>query len=275
MTTTSHLRLSRIHTGSTELLSDKIRALKLPRPPTVESGTTVREVIQKVQREGAGCVLVSKDSRPIGIITERDVLLKVLARDVLYDEPVDAFMTRDPRTLTPDDTIGDAISLMNSEGFRNVPIINASTGEAIALVSHPGRHRLSGGGIPGEGAEPSRQAHTSFSRRPREHERKRRTRRPTKDNDVQELDRVTIRFAGDSGDGSQVAGLQFTNTSALFGNDISTVPDFPAEIRAPAGSLPGVSSFQVSFSSYDIHTPGDAPGCARRDEPGGAQGEPR
>lgn len=115
------------------MLSDKIRALKLPRPLTVASGTTVREVIQKVQREGAGCVLVSKDSRPVGIITERDILLKVLARDVLYDEPVDAFMTRDPRTLTPDDTIGDAISLMNSEGFRNVPIINASTGEAIAL----------------------------------------------------------------------------------------------------------------------------------------------
>ena len=77
--------------------------------------------------------------------------------------------------------------------------------------------------------------------------------------ETQELDRVTIRFAGDSGDGSQVAGLQFTNTAALIGNDISTVPDFPAEIRAPAGSLPGVSSFQVSFSSYDIHTPGDAP----------------
>jgi len=76
---------------------------------------------------------------------------------------------------------------------------------------------------------------------------------------TEELDRVTIRFAGDSGDGMQLAGLQFTNTSAVFGNDVSTLPDFPAEIRAPAGSLPGVSSFQVSFSSYDIYTPGDAP----------------
>ena len=76
---------------------------------------------------------------------------------------------------------------------------------------------------------------------------------------VEELDRVTIRFAGDSGDGMQLAGLQFTNTSAAFGNDVSTMPDFPAEIRAPAGSIPGVSAFQVSFSSYDIHTPGDAP----------------
>ncbi|MFQ5474038.1 MAG: 2-oxoacid:acceptor oxidoreductase family protein, partial [Dehalococcoidia bacterium] len=76
---------------------------------------------------------------------------------------------------------------------------------------------------------------------------------------VQELDRVTIRFAGDSGDGMQLAGLQFTNTAAVFGNDVATVPDIPGEIRAPAGSIPGVSAFQVSFSSYDIHTPGDAP----------------
>jgi 2-oxoglutarate ferredoxin oxidoreductase subunit alpha len=76
---------------------------------------------------------------------------------------------------------------------------------------------------------------------------------------IEELDRVTIRFAGDSGDGMQLAGLQFTNTSAVFGNDVSTMPDFPAEIRAPAGSIPGVSAFQVSFSSHDIHTPGDVP----------------
>jgi 2-oxoglutarate ferredoxin oxidoreductase subunit alpha len=76
---------------------------------------------------------------------------------------------------------------------------------------------------------------------------------------VQELERVTIRFAGDSGDGMQVTGTQFTRTAAVFGNDISTYPDYPAEIRAPAGSLPGVSGFQISFSSSDIHTPGDQP----------------
>ena len=70
---------------------------------------------------------------------------------------------------------------------------------------------------------------------------------------------VTIRFAGDSGDGMQFTGTQFTNTSAVFGNDISTLPDFPAEIRAPAGSLPGVSGFQLNFSSRDIRTPGDEP----------------
>jgi len=93
----------------------------------------VREVIQKVQREGAGCVIVSKDGRPIGIMTERDVLMKIVARDVEYNEPVDNFMTPDPLTLTPDSTIGEAISLMNKQGFRNIPIINPSTGEAIAL----------------------------------------------------------------------------------------------------------------------------------------------
>jgi len=77
--------------------------------------------------------------------------------------------------------------------------------------------------------------------------------------EVLELDRVTIRFAGDSGDGMQLAGTQFTKTSAVAGNDISTFPDIPAEIRAPQGSLPGVSGFQVSFSSHEIYTPGDAP----------------
>lgn len=76
---------------------------------------------------------------------------------------------------------------------------------------------------------------------------------------LEELESVTIRFAGDSGDGMQVTGSQFTSTSAIIGNDISTLPDFPAEIRAPAGSLPGVSGYQLNFSSRDIRTPGDGP----------------
>jgi 2-oxoglutarate ferredoxin oxidoreductase subunit alpha len=74
---------------------------------------------------------------------------------------------------------------------------------------------------------------------------------------VEELDVVTIRFAGDSGDGMQLTGTQFTDNTAIFGNDLSTLPDYPAEIRAPAGSLAGVSSFQLQFSNQDIHTPGD------------------
>ncbi|MCB9005538.1 MAG: 2-oxoacid:acceptor oxidoreductase subunit alpha, partial [Ardenticatenaceae bacterium] len=75
----------------------------------------------------------------------------------------------------------------------------------------------------------------------------------------EELESVVIRFAGDSGDGMQLTGTQFTNTTAVFGNDISTMPDFPSEIRAPAGTLAGVSGFQVNFSSVDVLTPGDAP----------------
>ncbi|NOZ49981.1 MAG: 2-oxoacid:acceptor oxidoreductase subunit alpha [Chloroflexi bacterium] len=76
---------------------------------------------------------------------------------------------------------------------------------------------------------------------------------------IQELDSVVIRFAGDSGDGMQLTGTQFTNTAAIVGNDISTLPDYPAEIRAPAGTLAGVSGFQVQLSEHDIWTPGDAP----------------
>ena len=76
---------------------------------------------------------------------------------------------------------------------------------------------------------------------------------------VQEIDRVIIRFAGDSGDGMQLTGDRFTAETASFGNDLSTLPNFPAEIRAPAGTLPGVSSFQLHFADHDILTPGDAP----------------
>ena len=77
--------------------------------------------------------------------------------------------------------------------------------------------------------------------------------------EVKTLDRVVIRFAGDSGDGMQLTGTQFTATAAAVGNDLATFPDYPAEIRAPAGTLPGVSGFQLHFSSEDIYTPGDQP----------------
>ena len=76
---------------------------------------------------------------------------------------------------------------------------------------------------------------------------------------VEQLSQVIVRFAGDSGDGMQLTGSQFTSETAMLGNDISTLPDFPAEIRAPAGSLPGVSGFQLHFADHDILTPGDAP----------------
>ena len=77
----------------------------------------------------------------------------------------------------------------------------------------------------------------------------------SKEKPIEERTDIAVRFAGDSGDGMQLAGTQFTHSSAIFGNDISTFPDFPAEIRAPAGSLAGVSGFQVRFGSTEIHTP--------------------
>src|SRR2546430_14958666 len=76
---------------------------------------------------------------------------------------------------------------------------------------------------------------------------------------VEQLESVVIRFAGDSGDGMQLTGGRMTSETALMGNDLATFPDFPAEIRAPAGSLPGVSGFQLHFADHDILTPGDAP----------------
>ena len=76
---------------------------------------------------------------------------------------------------------------------------------------------------------------------------------------VEERDRVVIRFAGDSGDGMQLTGDRFTNSTAILGNDLATLPDFPAEIRAPAGTVHGVSAFQIQFGDHDILTPGDHP----------------
>src|SRR5438067_10119488 len=76
---------------------------------------------------------------------------------------------------------------------------------------------------------------------------------------IEERERVVVRFAGDSGDGMQLAGTRFTDATAVLGNDLATLPDFPAEIRAPAGTLAGVSAFQIHFASRDILTPGDTP----------------
>ena len=93
--------------------------------------------------------------------------------------------------------------------------------------------------------------------------------------DVQQLDRVVIRFAGDSGDGMQLTGDRFTTETAAFGNDLSTLPNFPAEIRAPAGTLPGVSALPAALRRPRHHDAGRRARRAGRDEPGGAEGQPR
>lgn len=115
------------------MLADKIVSLKLPPALCVPSGTSVRQVVETVQRHRTGALLVCAGQRPVGIITERDVLLKIVARDVTYDAPVDDFMTAGPLTLTADDTIGEAIALMDSHGFRNIPIVDRGTGEALSI----------------------------------------------------------------------------------------------------------------------------------------------
>ena len=81
----------------------------------------------------------------------------------------------------------------------------------------------------------------------------------TENKTVESIPAITIRFAGDSGDGMQLVGTRFTDTSAVFGNDLATLPAFPAEIRAPQGTIAGVSSFQVQIADFDILTPGDNP----------------
>ncbi len=91
---------------------------------------------------------------------------------------------------------------------------------------------------------------------------------------VETLDEVVIRFAGDSGDGMQLVGDRFTELSAVFGNDLATQPDFPAEIRAPAGTIAGVSAFQVHISDHDIVTPGDTPNVLVAMNPAALEGEP-
>ena len=116
------------------MLSDKIVSLKLQPPLSVSSGTSVRQVIDTVQRHRDGAVLVHEGKRLTGIMTERDVLMKVLARDVSYDDPIDKFMTPNPISLRADDTIGEAISVMMSKGIRNVPIVDPATGEAVGLL---------------------------------------------------------------------------------------------------------------------------------------------
>lgn len=117
------------------LLSERINSLKLSSPLLVQGGTSVGEVVEQVQRRGVGYVLVCNGKKPIGIMTERDVLLKIVARDVDYSEPVDNFMTRDPDTLTSESTVGDGIALMNEKQFRHVPIVDKATGEVLAVFS--------------------------------------------------------------------------------------------------------------------------------------------
>jgi CBS domain-containing protein len=117
------------------MLVDKISTLPLTPPLVIQSGKSVGDVVEKIQAGAVGCVVVCQGDHLIGILTERDVLLKVVARDVDYSKPVDEFMTPDPITLPSHATIGDAVSIMVEHNFRHLPIIEAGHEDPIAVVS--------------------------------------------------------------------------------------------------------------------------------------------
>lgn len=116
------------------MLIDRIATLPLTPPVTVQSGSNVGALLEEVQRKNVGCVLVCEAGRTVGIITERDVLLKIVARNVPESAAVDEYMTRDPETLTPEHSIGDAVNLMIERNFRHIPVVDAD-GTAHGIVS--------------------------------------------------------------------------------------------------------------------------------------------
>lgn len=119
------------------MLSNKITTLELAAPLIVQSGDSVSSVVDQIQREKprTGCVLICKGESLAGIMTERDVLLKVVARDVDGNEPVDRFMTPDPITMTTGQTIGEAINLMNEHRFRHIPVVDEKSGQVTSIFT--------------------------------------------------------------------------------------------------------------------------------------------
>jgi CBS domain-containing protein len=106
------------------IVESKIRHLKLDPPVCVESGSPIGSVVSRMKEETRSCVLICKGEKCIGIFTERDFLNKILGRKVDRSQPVDEFMSANPRTLTVDDTLGDAIQLMHEYGYRNIPLVD-------------------------------------------------------------------------------------------------------------------------------------------------------
>jgi CBS domain-containing protein len=113
--------------------TDPISALGLPPPVSIGRSASVGEALEAVQRHGQGYVLVLEDGRPVGIMSEREVLMKIVARDVKYGESVDTYMSHAPRTLTLKDPIARAIELMNESAEQNIPIVDTA-GRAVAVL---------------------------------------------------------------------------------------------------------------------------------------------
>lgn len=113
--------------------TDPISALGLPPPVCIGRTSSVGEALAAVQKHGVGYVLIVEDGRPVGLMSEREVLMKIVARDVKYDETVDTYMSHNPETLTLKDPIALAIQMMNEGGERNIPIVD-DTGKAVAVL---------------------------------------------------------------------------------------------------------------------------------------------
>jgi CBS domain-containing protein len=113
--------------------TDPISALGLPPPVCIGRSSSVGEALAAVQRHGVGYVLIVEEGRPVGIMSEREVLMKIVARDVKYDEGVDKFMSHNPETLTLKDRIARAIQIMSEAGERNIPIVDEA-GQAVAVL---------------------------------------------------------------------------------------------------------------------------------------------
>lgn len=118
----------------TALLKSKIRDLEPSEPVCIEPGVTVMQAIQSMRRRGAGCVVICEQGRPVGIFTERDVLKKIAGEKVSLDSPVSRLMTEGPKTLTADNSLSDAIKLMNDGDYRHLPIVDAA-GKVEGLIS--------------------------------------------------------------------------------------------------------------------------------------------
>ncbi len=115
------------------LRGNKIIALGLPKPLCVTPDTSLRETLAQVRKAGVGALLVVEGGRVVGLLTERDVLMKVVARDVKYDRPVRDFMTANPRSLTPDRPITEAVAILNQESYGHVPIAD-DEGKPVAVL---------------------------------------------------------------------------------------------------------------------------------------------
>ncbi len=254
------------------LAEERLRVLSRRQPVTVLPGTSIADCLRAIQRTRTGDSVFVCDAagRLTGVLTERDIFGRIVGGDVDLSQPVETLMTTEPRTLDLDQTIRDAIELMQTGRYRNVPLVDERRQPRRGRPP-AGHHRVPRRVVPRGTPEPPAAAP------PEDEEGGGRVTAtiPELGPDIEELERVTIRFAGDSGDGMQLTGTQFTRTAAVFGNDISTLPGLPGRDprsgRLAAGRVRVPDQLLVERHPH----PGRPARRPRRDEPGRAQDEHR